>query len=189
MNIVAMAASNSSKSINHKLIVHAADLLRSGEIDGLGGVDVEVLDLNDFEMPIYSTDREEAGGVPDQAKLFYAKIGEADGLLISFAEHNGNYTAAYKNLFDWASRIDMRVYQDKPTVLLSTSAGPGGGANVLQIAVGSAPFFGTDVRASLSIPSFHENFDPASGTVGNPELDAELRATLASLAAPADNEG
>jgi len=61
--------------------------------------------------------------VPDLAHQFYKKIGEADALLISFAEHNGSYTAVFKNLYDWTSRIDMKVYQDKPVVMLSTSIG------------------------------------------------------------------
>ena len=61
----------------------------------------------------------ERDGIPELAHDFFDKIGAADAVLISFAEHNGFYTAAYKNIFDWASRIDMRVYQDKPAVLLS----------------------------------------------------------------------
>jgi NAD(P)H-dependent FMN reductase len=71
----------------------------------------EVLDLNDFEMPLFSVDREQAGGIPDFAHQFYKKVGAADALLVSFAEHNGSYSAAYKNLFDWTSRIDNKVYQ------------------------------------------------------------------------------
>jgi len=39
---------------------------------------VKFLDLNDFEMPIYSIDRETESGIPDLAKSFYKEIGEAD---------------------------------------------------------------------------------------------------------------
>ncbi len=188
MKILAMAASNSSQSINRKLILHAADLMTSGEIPELGGaaaVEVEVLDLNDFEMPIYSTDREEAGGIPEHAQRFFRKIGEADAVLLSFPEHNGSYSAAFKNLYDWTSRIDMKVYQSKPVVMLATSPGGRGGASVLQAATGSAPFFGADLRASLAIPSFYDKFDSERGTVSDAETAAELRSTLAALA-PAD---
>ncbi|MFT6764098.1 MAG: chromate reductase, partial [Candidatus Aldehydirespiratoraceae bacterium] len=109
--------------------------------------------------------------------------GEADAVLISFAEHNGFYTSAYKNLFDWTSRIDTKVYQDTPAVLFASSPGPGGGGNVLNTAVMSGQFFGYDVKASLSIPSFHENFDMPTGTISNPELDEQFRTALSTLVA------
>ena len=86
--------------------------------------DVETLDIHDYEMPIFSAEREQQLGQPDLAKKFFAKIGAADALVVSFAEHNGTYSAAYKNLFDWTSRIDQKLFQNKPTLLLATSPGP-----------------------------------------------------------------
>ncbi|MDH4119124.1 MAG: NAD(P)H-dependent oxidoreductase [Acidimicrobiia bacterium] len=178
MRVLAFAASNSSRSINGQLVAHATHLLEDGLI---GDVTVETIDLNDFEMPIYSSDRENDTGIPEAAQSFFAKIGSADALLISFAEHNGSYTAAYKNVFDWASRIDARVYQDKPAVLLSASPGPGGASTVLDAAVTSGPFFGYDVTASLSIPSFYDNFDLEAGVLTNTEIDTQFRKALTSL--------
>ncbi len=179
IKILAFAASNSSQSINRKLIGHAVDVLRS---EVLPGAVCEILDLNDFEMPIYSLDRENAGGVPDLAHQFRAKIAAADALLISFAEHNGHYSAAYKNIFDWASRLEGKVYAGKPKVVLSASPGKGGAGNVLRAAVASAPHFGAEVLSSLSVPLFGDNFDEASGTLSNPELAAGLRAALGRFA-------
>ena len=178
MKILAFAATSSKHSINKQLIGYAARIL---ENQSSRDVTVETIDLDDYEMPIYSIDRQNEGGIPQAAHHFFDTIAQADAVLISFAEHNGFYTAAYKNLFDWASRIDMRVYQDKPTVMLATSAGPGGGANALRTAVGSAQFFGNDVVASLAIPSFYENFDTTTGSIANSDLDTELRAALAAL--------
>jgi chromate reductase len=178
MKILAFAASNSKHSINKQLVGYATRLLEERtDLD----VTVEPIHLEDYEMPIYSIDRQNEGGIPQAAHDFLDRIERADALLISFAEHNGNYTAAYKNLFDWTSRIDVRVYQDKPTVMLSTSPGPNGGGNALRMAIGSAPFFGNDVTASLAVPSYHQNFDTATQTITNPDLDAELRAALSTL--------
>jgi NAD(P)H-dependent FMN reductase len=178
MKILAFAATSSKHSINKQLIGYATQILE----DSAGAdVTVETIDLNDYEMPIYSIDRQNEGGIPRAAHDFFDKIAQADAVLISFAEHNGFYTAAYKNIFDWTSRIDMRVYQDKPTVMLSTSAGPGGGANALRTAVGSAQFFGNDVIADLAVPSFYDNFDSDAGSVTNAELDTALRAALATF--------
>jgi NAD(P)H-dependent FMN reductase len=179
MKVLTFGASNSGTSINQQLAIHAAEVFQS---DVAPDADVEVINLNDYEMPIYSTDREGASGIPDQAKTLFSKIGAADALIISFAEYNGSYSSAYKNIFDWMSRIDMKVYQDKPAVVLSTSPSEYGGANVLKTVVDTAPFFGAAVKGQLSVPEFAQNFDGATGALTNPALGAALRENLAQLA-------
>lgn len=124
--VLAFAASTSQRSINKRLVTYAGGLLI--------GTNVEVVDLNEFPLPLFSEDVEREIGQPENARLFFEKIGGADALLISFAEHNGSYTAAFKNLFDWCSRISPQVYQNKPVVMLATSPGGRGGANVLELA-------------------------------------------------------
>ena len=173
MKILAFAATSSRNSINKQLVTYAASLLNNAE--------TEILDINDYEMPLFSEDREKELGQPDAAKRFFNKIGAADALLISFAEHNGSYTAAYKNLYDWTSRIDPKVYQGKPMVLLATSPGPGGASSVLATAKTSAPFFGGDVKADLSLASFYEIFDVDAGRLSNAEAQAQLEAALSGL--------
>lgn len=173
MKIIAFGASSSRHSINKQLAAYAANLIPSAQ--------VEVLDLNDFEMPIFSQDKEAELGQPEQAKQFLAKITAADGIVISFAEHNGSYTAAYKNIFDWASRIEQKVFQNKPMVMLSTSPGPGGAASVLAAATGSAPYFAADLKASLSVPSFFDNFDSEKQVISNSELADSFASAMASL--------
>ncbi|AZZ96278.1 NAD(P)H-dependent oxidoreductase [Pseudoalteromonas sp. R3] len=173
MKVLVFAASNSRQSINQQLASYAASLIPNAE--------VEVLDLNEYEMPIYSIERETEGGIPDEAQRFYAKIGAADAIIVSFAEHNGSYSAAYKNLFDWTSRIDMKVYQNTPMLMMATSPGPGGAQSVLGAAVASAPYFAADVKASLSVPSFFDNFDLEAGELTNPDIKQALEAALKLL--------
>lgn len=178
MKILAFAASNSRQSINKQLVTYAAELIQAGLVDS---AQVEIIDINDFEMPLFSIDREQEQGIPASAQQFYAKIGNADALLISYAEHNASYTAAFKNLFDWTSRIDAKVYQGKPMVMLATSPGPGGARNVLATAKNSAPYFGAEVKADLSIDSFFDNFDVELGKIRNAELQTQLESALATL--------
>ena len=173
MKILAFAASNSRKSINKSLIAYASTLLDQHE--------VKIVDINDYQMPLYSIDLEEAHGIPDAATQFLAEIEQADALLISYAEHNGNYTVAYKNLFDWASRKNREVYQGKSLVMLSTSPGPGGASTALTLAEESAKYFNGHVKASLSIPSFYDNFDLEEGVLKKPELIDQLKLALASI--------
>lgn len=70
---------------------------------------------------------------------------------------------------------------NKPVVMLSTSPGGRGGATVLETALNSAPRFGAQVKASLSVPSFTDNFDSDKGELTNGELTAKLRDALHSL--------
>lgn len=177
MNVLAFAASSSQQSINHKLVSYAAKLIK----DDCDEAKIDIIRINDFEMPLFSVDRENELGQPPHAKAFYKKISESDVIVISFAEHNGSYSAAYKNLFDWTSRIDTKVFQNKSLLLLSTSPGPGGAATVLNQAVTSAPFFLGNVKASLSVGSFFDNFDDQTNTITNDELNQKLIDAISQL--------
>ena len=171
--VTCFAATSSRNSINKQLVTYVAGLVEDAE--------VEVLDLNDFELPLFSVDREAELGQPQLAQDFLGKIQGSDALIIAFAEHNGCYSAAYKNLYDWASRIEAKVYKDTRILLLATSPGGRGGQSVLELALAQIPRFGGDVRGSVSMPMFYENFDSERGAVKNSEIDAEIRAALKHL--------
>ena len=173
MNIIGFAASSSRKSINKQLVTFAATLLPLAQ--------VEILDLNDYELPLFSEDREKEIGKPALAHNFLEKIGGCDAVIISFAEHNGSYSTAYKNLFDWCSRINPKVFQGRPMVFLSTSPGPGGGARVLAGALNSAPSFNGQVRSSFSLPRFYDNFDVENACIRSPEMLSELTGVMNKL--------
>ena len=113
--IIALAGSNSSTSINEQLATYASSLVDN--------VKVKVLDLNDFEMPIYSSDRENESGHPNEAVAFVDEIRGADGIIISLAEYNGAYSGAFKNIFDWASRVEQKTFLGKPMLLMASSPG------------------------------------------------------------------
>jgi NAD(P)H-dependent FMN reductase len=167
MKIVAFGGSPSKNSINKKLAIYTAHLFENAAI--------EVLDLNDFQMPIFSVDSEVIIGQHPLAEAFLDKIKSADILVISLAENNGNYSAAFKNIFDWCSRITNKVFQEKPTLLMATSPGGRGGATVLELAKNAMPHYGAGIKATFSLPSFNENFDLEKGEISNPELNKQLK--------------
>jgi chromate reductase, NAD(P)H dehydrogenase (quinone) len=163
--IIAFGASSSKNSINKQLATYAANQFENAT--------VEILDLNDYEMPIFSVDKENENGIHELAQEFYGKIGSADFIVISFAEHNGNYSASFKNILDWVSRINPKTFQEKPVLLLATSLGARGGSSVLDIATKRFPFQGAVVKGSFSLPSFNDNFDAEKG-ITNAELKNQL---------------
>jgi chromate reductase len=176
-NIVVFAASNSTKSVNQRLANHAANILE-GEL--AASVKIDVLDLNDYEMPIYSPERE-ARGIPQLALDFCEKVGVADSVMISFAEHNGAYTAAFKNIFDWSSRIKKQIFQDRPVMLMATSIGPQGGKRVLAAAMGAFPNFGANITSSFNFGPFSEHFDIETDRFKTAELATELREAIVAF--------
>lgn len=173
MKLLIFAASNKRLSINKIFVQYAAQLVE--------GASIELLDLNDYEMPLFSEDIEKEAGHPPKAHQFLSKIAECDALMISFAEHNGSYSVAYKNIFDWCSRINNKVYQNKPIVLLATSPGEGGGGNVLAAAKNSLPYFNGIVKESFSLPAFYDNFDVENNTLREPALIEKLRTVVNTL--------
>lgn len=155
--ILAFGASNSKNSINQQLAQFA--------LESLEGVEGNLIDLNDFEMPLYGIDREQELGIPDLAQAFKELIRQSDGIIISFAEHNGSYTVAFKNVFDWVSRVERSIWLDKPMFLLATSPGGRGGKSVLDYAVNDFPHRGGNVVAHFSLPSFNQNFSAQDGVL------------------------
>jgi NAD(P)H-dependent FMN reductase len=171
-HIIAFAGSNSKTSINKQLATYAASLLE--------GVEAAVLDLNDFDLPLYSMDLELSEGIPDDAHKFLEIIKSTDGIVLSLAEHNGTYATVFKNLFDWMSRIDGKLWSDKPMLLMATSPGARGGATGLEIAQGRFGYMGGNIVGSFSLPSFGENF--SDGKITNAELNNQLLEEVNQLA-------
>lgn len=167
MKILAFGGSSSKNSINKKLATYAASLFEGG--------DVEILDLNDYELPLFSVDKEKEIGKPELAGKFLKKIESADILVISVAEHNAGMTVAFKNIYDWASRQKKEVFANVPLLLMSTSPGKRGGASSLEAAQISLKWYGGNIKATFSLPSFNENFDVEAGEISNKEYDAALK--------------
>lgn len=153
--IVAFGASNSKNSINKKLATFAANQVKNAEIN--------ILDLNDFEMPIYGIDKENETGIPTLAHDFKNHLKDSDGIIISFAEHNGAYSAAFKNIMDWISRMEGTTWENKPMLLLATSPGGRGGQSVLDIAVNKFQRMNENTISNFSLPSFFKNFSEEEG--------------------------
>ncbi|MFK7909345.1 MAG: NADPH-dependent FMN reductase [Akkermansiaceae bacterium] len=164
MKLIAIGASTSSTSINEQLAAHAASLVPDAQ--------VTVFPLRDLTLPVYSEDEEKENGHPPDAQRFLDAIAEHDGIVLSLAEHNGSYAAAFKNIYDWASRIEQKVWQGKPMLLLSTSPGGRGGATVLDAGKATFPRMGAELAASFSLPGFYDNF--SENGITDPDLASQL---------------
>ena len=161
--ILAFGGSTSSTSMNKQLAAYASTLVPEAE--------AEVIDFNDYIAPIYSTD-EEGRGFPKIMVNLSEYMKSFDGYVVSLAEHNGSYAAAFKSILDWLSRINRSVFNDKPVLLMSASPGGRGGASVLANAGAYFPHAGASEVITFSFPKFFDNF--SEGKITNQELNETL---------------
>ncbi|WP_339705414.1 NAD(P)H-dependent oxidoreductase [uncultured Kriegella sp.] len=153
--LLAFAGSNSSTSINFKLIKYT--------VSKIEGQNVQLLNLANFPFPMYSADYEREKGYSNSLVELKGDIEQADGLIISVNEHNSNPSAYFKNVLDWLSRLELKFLADKKVFLMSTSGGRRGGVGSLKVIEGLLPRFGAEVVETFSLPSFHDNFDEEKG--------------------------
>lgn len=162
--ILAFGGSTSSTSINKQLATYASSLLND--------VEVEVLDMNDYNTVLFSVD-EEKNGFPEVIQTLNEKFQSADGFVISLAEHNGSYASAYKNTLDWLSRVERNVFNNKPMLLMASSPGGRGGASVLEAAKAYYPRLAANIVATFSLGKFYDVFK--EGKIIDQDLDTSLK--------------
>ncbi len=168
--ILAFAGSNSSTSINHKLVTYLTTQLKDTSF--------ELFKLSDMDLIVYSEDEQRDNGFPSSINQVYKHIQAVDGLLISVNEHNSNPSAFFKNVLDWLSRLDRKFLEGKKVFLLSASTGARGGMSALEVVEKLIPRFGGEVIATYSFPSFKENFSIEEAKISNEEIKNEIVAKL-----------
>src|SRR5256885_16165474 len=108
--LIAMGGSNSKNSINRRFAWLTAGLFKNFE--------KELVDLNDYPMPLFSLQLEEEIGSPPAVDLLIKKISEADFIVLSLEENNRIYIAGFKSAFDWLWRKTPKVFQTRPMLLM-----------------------------------------------------------------------
>lgn len=167
--LLAFAGSNSSTSINYKLVKYTAGLIENHEI--------HLLNLANFPFPMYSADIEKKEGYSNSLVELKNDIQKVDGLVLSVNEHNGIPSAYFKNVLDWLSRLERKFMMDKKVFLMSASTGQRGAIGSLKIIEGLLPRFGAEIVATFSLPSFKENFEQSIG-ITNEELTKQFKEAL-----------
>jgi NAD(P)H-dependent FMN reductase len=168
--ILGFSGSMSADSINHKLVSYAADQIKEFELN--------VIQLSDFEAPLYAKEREAENGIPESIQRLRTLFDDADGFIISIPEYNSSLPAGFKNTMDWLSRMEGKIFQNKPVLLMATSPGGRGGKSVLDHLSVIIPFWGAQLIGPFSLPVFKENFGESSL---NEPFDSELKSRIKEL--------
>ena len=171
MKILAFGASNSQKSINKNLATFIANLCT----EKIAHSKLEIIDLNDYECSIFSPERNEIHGIPEEIERFLETIESSDLIIISFAEYNGSYTTAFKNIFDWVSVKKNNFLENKKMILLSTSNGARGALTVLESAKMRLPKHGAKILGSLHVPFYSSQFDENNNSTNKDTYNAIMQ--------------
>jgi chromate reductase len=91
----------------------------------------DYIDLKDFPFPVYDSDIEQSGGIPESIVRLGARIDEANALIIASPEYNGGISSVLKTLIDWLSRLKPMPLSEKFVLLLSASPSGSGGVSGL----------------------------------------------------------
>ncbi|MGB5377372.1 NADPH-dependent FMN reductase [Muriicola sp.] len=160
-SIMAFAGSNSYTSINFALVKYTVSLLKDQE--------VQLMNMALYDLAMFSEDHEKEFGYTNSLIELRDDLHNAEGLILSVNEHNGNPSAYFKNLIDWLSRLERKFLLNTKILLMSTSPGKRGAMSSLVLVEDLLPRFGGEVTATFSLPSFGENFEIKKG-ITNPEL-------------------
>ncbi|MGI9586174.1 MAG: NADPH-dependent FMN reductase [Acidimicrobiia bacterium] len=120
--IVILAGSVRAGSLNAALADRVAEAARDQRFS------VHLLDLADYQMPMYNGDDEATHGQPDGAVRLHDVVVTADILLIASPEFNGGPTPLLKNALDWVSRVSKRPLSGRRIGLMSAAPGRGSGS-------------------------------------------------------------
>ena len=173
--ILILVGSNHSQSINKQLAEYAGHKLEGNQVD--------IVDLQNLDAPMYSIDIEKNQGHPEAIKSLYAQMQKYDAYIIASPEHNGLMPAILKNTIDWLSRVGGKFLGNKPVALLSTSPGATGGANNLKVMSHLLPWWGGQVVDTFSLGSFNEKFDTELKVITDSNEDEKLDTLMKSLIA------
>lgn len=177
--VLAFAGSARKESWNKKVIQQAARFAEDA------GASVTLIDLADFELPLFNEDVESAG-VPENARKLKELFVAHDALLIAAPEYNSSITPLLKNTIDWVSRPDenhamLAAFSGKTAALMSASPGAWGGMRGLVHLRDILGNIGvTLVPAEVSVSKVHNSFDER-GNLNDEGTAKRMKSVVESL--------
>lgn len=179
--LLIFAGSARKASTNKKLAALAASTAEKA------GAEVTLIDLADFDMPIYNGDIEAASGLPENARRLKKLFVEHDGFFIASPEYNSSISPLLKNALDWISRPHTEnepglwAFSGKIAALGSVAPGALGGLRglvALRMMLGNIGV--TVVPTQVAVPMGPSAFDADGALVPGPQAEL-LKATVAQF--------
>jgi NAD(P)H-dependent FMN reductase len=175
--ILAFSGSARRESFNRKFL--AAAVMATREAGG----EVTLIDLDDFSMPLYHGDLEDAQGMPENATKLVALITAHDALLIASPEYNSMITPLLKNTIDWCTRGDENPFEGKVAAVVSASPGMFGAVRSLKMAQQLLQHLGAYVVPGQTVLAHADEAFDADGRLKDPRAMKSVRTLAEKLVA------
>jgi NAD(P)H-dependent FMN reductase len=139
---------------------------------------VEILDLNEYNFPIFNERLHFMKEPSSDALDFSQRIKNTDGVIIVTPEYNGGYPASLKNAID----LLYPEWKRKPVAIATASNGPFGGAQVNTSLVFSLWKIGVLlVPAMYLCPKVQEAYDEQGNAIDKEATGKRAKTFIAEL--------
>ena len=116
-----------SASVRMGRLSHRVALYFKRYLEGNNHANAEILDLKEYNFPIFNERLRYQKDPLPVAVEFAGKIKNADGIIIVTPEYNGGYPASLKNVID----LLYEEWHNKPVAISTVSDGIFGGSQVI----------------------------------------------------------
>jgi NAD(P)H-dependent FMN reductase len=165
--IAIISASVRTGRKSHRVATYLANYIKEQEIGS-----VDMLDLNEYNFPLFPERLQYLPDPPPQVLQFAEKIKNADGVLVVTPEYNGGYPASLKNAID----LLYPQWKRKPIGIATVSAGAFGGSQVgpslafLFLKIGALV-----TPAVFRVPKVQEAYSEDGSAVDKPTTDKRAK--------------
>lgn len=166
-----------SSSIRKDRYSHRAATYLSGLLKKQFSTEPEILDLSDYDFPLFRERLKYLVSPPATAMEFAEKVRKADGLIIVVPEYNGGYPASLKNVID----LLTDEWRKKPVAFAAVSNGQYGGSQVIfSLQFTLWKMMALTVSPAIRIADIHTSIDE-HGVPSDKALDKRASFTLKEL--------
>jgi len=167
-SVVAICGSLGDQSTTRVALGHALDAAAAA------GAETELVDLREWDLPLFDPDDRNRGDVPALREL----VGEADAVLLGTPVYHGMVSSALKSAFDYLGKDE---FEDTTVGLLATAGGGSYAQTLEHLRTGVRTVHGWALPHEVGIRNASDAFD-ADGNVVDADIEDRVR-KLGRLAA------
>ena len=132
------------------------------------GASPKIIDLGDFDMPIYHADIDQ----PENVIKLVSAMKSCDGIVIISPEYNGGLPPLLKNAIDWTSKVSREHLSGPIYGIASCTDGPMSGIMVMrQINYILTRLQAEVISTQVGCGNFETAFDADGNLTGQPASD------------------
>ena len=144
--VVAVSGSLRDDSYTRRALGYVLDAAREA------GAETELIDLREYDLPVYDPDREELDAEVDLKR----RIREADAVILGTPVYHGTISSALKNALDYCG---FDEFEDTTVGLLATAGGGTYGPTLEHLRASVRAVHGWTLPHEVGIRKAYEKFD------------------------------